>query len=271
VDVQQKVLFWMLCAWEEDFTGYIVDYGTWPEQRRAYFTLRDVHSTLGRATPGAGLEGQIFGGLEKLTAEKLSRAYRREDGAEMRIDRCLIDANWGQSTDVVYQFCRQSSFAGILLPSHGKYVGASSVPFSEYKRKRGDRVGLHWRIPNTIGRRQVRHALIDTNYWKTFVHARLTVAMGDPGCLSLYGRDEKVHRILADHLTAEYRVKTIARDRTVDEWKLRATRPDNHWLDCLVGSAVAASIQGASLPGVEVRAAGPRRRLRLSEIQRDRQ
>ena len=156
----------------------------------------------------------------------------------MRIDRCLIDANWGQSTDVVYQFCRQSSFAGVVLPSHGKYVGASSVPFSEYKRKRGDRVGLHWRIPNTIGRRQVRHVLIDTNYWKTFVHARLAVAMGDPGCLSLFGRDDfakRAHRLLADHLTAEYRVKTVARDRTVDEWKLRATRPDNHWLDCLVG------------------------------------
>jgi len=32
----------------------------------------------------------------------------RDDGAMMRIGRCLIDANWGQSTDVVYQFCRQS-------------------------------------------------------------------------------------------------------------------------------------------------------------------
>jgi len=271
IDVQQKVLFWLLCAWEEDFTGYVIDYGAWPEQKRTYFTLRDIRSTLGRATPGAGLEGQIYAGLEKLTAERLGRAYRREDGAEMRIDRCLIDANWGQSTDVVYQFCRQSSFAGILLPSHGRYVGASSVPFSEYKRKRGDRVGLHWRIPNTTGRRQVRHALIDTNYWKTFVHARLAVAMGDPGCLSLSGRDDsakRAHRLLADHLTAEYRVQTLARGRTVDEWKLRATRPDNHWLDCLVGCAVGASIQGAGLPGVAALAVQPRKPLRLSQLQR---
>ena len=28
IDVQQKVLFWMLCAWEDNFTGYVVDYGT---------------------------------------------------------------------------------------------------------------------------------------------------------------------------------------------------------------------------------------------------
>lgn len=267
IDVQQKALYWMTVAWEESFSGYIVDYGTWPEQKRPYFTLSDLRSTIGRAVPGAGLEGQIFAALERLTAEKLSAAWRREDGAEMRIERCLIDANWGQSTDVVYQFCRQSPFAAVLLPSHGKYVGASSVPFSEYKRKRGDRVGLHWRIPNTIGKRQVRHALIDTNYWKSFVHARFSVAMGDPGCLSLFGRNEDAHRLLADHLTAEYRVRTLANERTVDEWKLKAARPDNHWLDCLVGCAVGASIQGASLASVEGRTGRPRRRLRLSELQ----
>ena len=268
VDVQGKALFWLIAAWEDAFTGYVVDYGTWPDQRRAYFTLNDIRATLGRATPGAGMEGQIYAGLERLSAERLGRMYRREDGAEMHIDRCLIDANWGQSTDVVYQFCRQSSFAGVVLPSHGKYVGASSIPFSEYKRKRGDRVGHHWRIPNTTGKRQVRHVLVDTNYWKSFVHARLAVAMGDPGCLSLFGRDAKVHRLLADHLVAEYRVQTMARDRIVDEWKLRATRPDNHWLDCLVGCAVAASIQGANLEGMQPTRQARPTAMKLSELQR---
>jgi len=270
IDVQQKVLFWMLCGWEENFTGYVVDYGTWPEQKRAYYTLRDIRSTISRAAPGAGLEGQIYAGLDILTAEKLAATYHRDDGAEMRIDRCLIDANWGQSTDVVYQFCRQSQHAGLLLPSHGRYVGASSIPFSEYKRKRGDRVGLHWRIPNTVGKRQVRHALIDTNYWKTFVHARLSVSMGDPGCLSLFGRDDKTHRMLADHLTAEYRVKSQAQGRTVDEWKLRATRPDNHWLDCLVGCAVGASMQGAVLLGTDMKVSMNRKPIRLSDLQHSR-
>ena len=101
-----------------------MDYGTWPDQRREYFTLREVRATLSRAKPGAGLEGQVYAALEELTSERLPRAYRREDGAEMRIGRCLVDANWGQSSDVVYQFSRQSQFAGIILPSHGKYVGA---------------------------------------------------------------------------------------------------------------------------------------------------
>ena len=271
IDVQQKALFWVAAAWEENFTGYVLDYGTWPDQRRAYFTLRDVQKTLARATPGAGLEGAVYAGLEKLCDERLARAYRREDGAQMKVDRCLIDANWGQSTDVVYQFCRQSKHAALVLPSHGKYVGASSIPFSEYRRKRGDRIGLHWRIPSTTGKRQVRHVLVDTNYWKSFIHARLAVAMGDPGCLSLFGRDAKTHRLFAEHLTAEFRVKTLARDRTVDEWKLRASRPDNHWLDCLVGTAVAASIQGALLGPLAGPAPAPRKRLQLSKLQRGRQ
>ena len=276
IDVQGKLLFHLVAAWEDDFTGYVVDYGAYPRQDRPYFTLRDAQKTLGRAAPGAGLEGSIYAGLEKLTDEYLSRRWRRDDGAELRIERCLIDANWGQSTDVVYQFCRQSAHSAVLLPSHGRYVGASSVPFSEYKRKRGERVGHHWRIPNTTGRRQVRHVLIDTNYWKSFIHARLAVAMGDSGCLSLFGstsltaggREADKHRLLADHLTAEYRVRTEARGRTVDEWKLRAGGPDNHWLDCLVGCAVAASVQGAVLPGTDAKVAPVRQRIKLSELQR---
>jgi phage terminase large subunit GpA-like protein len=213
------------------------------------------------------MEGAIYAGLEKLTNECLSLRWRRDDGAEMPIERCLIDANWGQSTDVVYQFCRQSDHSAIVMPSHGRYVGASSIPFSEYKRKRGDRIGHHWRIPNTQGRRQVRHVLIDTNYWKSFLYARLAVAMGDPGCLSLFGRRPAAHQLLAEHVTAEYRVRTEARGRVVDEWKLRAGGPDNHWLDCLVGCAVAASIQGAALPGVADGLSRPRRRIKLSDLQ----
>jgi len=268
VDVQQKALFWMICGWETDFTGYILDYGTWPEQKRLYFTLRDIRRTIAQQKPGAGLEGAIFYALEQLIDQKLSRLYRREDGLDIKIDRCLIDANWGQSTDVVYQFCRQSRFSGIVLPSHGKYVGASSIPFSEYTRKRGDRIGLHWRIPNTIGKRVLRHVLIDTNFWKSFVHARLSVAMGDPGALSLFGQDETTHRLLAEHLTAEYRIKTMARDRIVDEWKLKAIRPDNHWLDCLVGCAVAASMEGAKLFGTELEHSQQATRIKLSELQK---
>lgn len=268
IDVQATLLFYVVVAWEDDFTGYVLDYGSYPDQKRQYFTLRDARHTLSLAAPRTGLEGAIYAGLETLTGNHLGREWQRDDGAAMRIERCLIDANWGNSTEVVYQFCRQSRHSAVLLPSHGRFVGASSVPFSEYKRKMGDRIGHNWRIPNVQGKRAVRHVVFDTNYWKSFIQARLAVPMGDRGCLSFFGDKPDQHRLFADHITAEYRVKTEGRGRKVDEWKLRPEATDNHWLDCLVGSAVAASIQGAILPGTDAVAVTKRPRLKLSELQR---
>jgi len=270
IDVQGKLLFWLVAAFEEDFTGYLVDYGAYPEQRRPYFTLRDAQRTLQSVAKGTGLEGAIYAGLEHLTGDLLNREWRRDDGARMRVDRCLIDANWGTSTDVVYQFCRQSPHAAVLLPSHGRFVGAASRPFAEYTRRRGDRVGLNWRIPNVQGKRALRHVLFDANFWKSFVHARLAVPMGDRGCLSLFGREAETHRLLAEHLTSEYRVKTEGRGRVVDEWRMRPEAQENHWLDCLVGCAVAASIQGAILPGTDAKAGPKGGPMKLSALQKGR-
>ena len=271
IDVQGNLLFFVIAAWEDDFTGYVLDYGTFPDQQRPYFTLRDARLTLALATKASGLEGAIYAGLERVTAEYLGREWRRDDGAMLRIERCLIDANWGSSTDVVYHFCRQSAHAGIILPSHGRFVGASSQPFSEYKRRPGDRIGHNWRMPNVAGKRAVRHVVYDTNFWKTFIHARLAVPMGDRGCLSLFGDSAELHRLIAEHLSAEYRVKTEGRGRTVDEWKQRPERGDNHWLDGVVGCAVAASIQGAVLASAGGSMAPVKReRVRLSTLQRGR-
>ena len=142
------------------------------------------------------------------------------------------------------------------MPSHGRFVGASSQPFSEYKRKPGDRIGHNWRMPNVHGKRAVRHVRLRHELledrsctpawpcpWATRAACRCSATI------------RHQHRLFAEHLTAEYRVKTEGRGRTVDEWKLRPERGDNHWFDCLVGCAVAASMQGAALLGTGVRPA----------------
>ena len=270
VDVQAKCLFWCVVAWEDDFSGTVVDYGTEPDQKfpaGTAWTLRDVKRTLSAASPRAGLEGSLYAGLERVTEHLVAREWRRDDGAMVRVSRLLVDANWGSSTDVVYQFCRETKHAGTVMPSHGRYVGASSVPFSDYKRRRGERVGLNWRIPTVSGKRAVRHVTFDTNFWKSFVHARLAVPHGDPGSLSLFGRDSRAHEVFAAHLTSEYRVKTEGRGRVVDEWKLRLAGADNHWLDCLVGCAVAASMEGSVLFGTDAKVVA-RPRVKLSAIRK---
>ena len=248
VDVQKALLFYTVVAWSHDFTGAVIDYGTWPDQLRRQFSLADARPTIQEFFPNAGLEAGLYGALKALTEDYFNREFEREDGAVLKIERAMIDANWGASTDIIYEFCRQSQFGAILLPSHGRYVGAGSKPMTEYKKQPGDRLGLNWMIPNVRGKRAIRHCIFDANFWKSFIHARLSVPMGDKGCLSLFGRQPLQHQLLAEHLTAEYRVKTTGRGRTVEEWKLRPERSDNHWFDCLVGCAVCASMLGATLP-----------------------
>ena len=265
VDVQKTLLFYVVCAWDDDFTGYVLDYGAWPDQRRRYFTLSDANPTLQARFPRAGLEGCIHGGLKSLTDDLLSREFTRDDGAAMKVERCLVDANWGQSTDVVYQFCRESAFANVLLPSHGKYIGASSKPMGEYRKVPGDRVGCNWRMPNIAGRRTIRHVVYDTNFWKSFVASRILTSPGDRGSLTLWGRSAESHLLLAEHLTAEYRVKTEGRGRRVEEWR------DNHWWDGLVGCAVAASMCGCVLAGMDRPSKKVERpKMKLSELRRTR-
>lgn len=248
IDVQKALLFYTVVAWGEDFTGAVIDYGSWPDQHRRQFSLADANPTIQSTFPKAGFEGGLYAALTKLTDDYLGREWEREDGAVLKIERALVDANWGQSTDIVYQFCRQSTHAGVIMPSHGRYVGASSKPMTEYRKQPGDRLGFNWMVPNVAGKRAIRHVIYDTNFWKSFIHTRLAVELGDKGSLSLYGRIPGVHQLLAEHLTAEYKVKTQGRGRTVDEWKLKPDRTDNHWLDCIAGCAVCASMLGAALP-----------------------
>ena len=265
IDVQKALLFYTVIAWADDFTGAIIDYGAWPDQHRRQFSLADANPTIHSKFPKAGFEGGLYSALTKLTDDYLGREWEREDGALLKIEKALVDANWGQSTDIVYQFCRQSVHAGIIMPSHGRYVGASSKPMTEYRRQPGDKLGFNWMIPNVAGKRAIRHVIYDTNYWKSFIHARLGISLGDNGCLSLYGRIPGNHQLLAEHLTAEYRVRTEGRGRTVDEWKLKPQNSDNHWLDCVAGCAVCASILGAALPETLTKARVPKARIKLSD------
>lgn len=247
IDVQKNCLFYTTCAFSDDFTGSVIDYGTFPEQNTRRFTLATVTRRLCDVYK-ASVESQIHSGLSALVRDKASMQFFREDGAEMQIGLIAIDANWGISTDIVYQFCRQSEFRGRVIPAHGRYVGASSKPMTDYKRKPGERVGLNWIITNSASKRATRHIAFDTNFWKSFVQERLASQIGDAGCLSLYGTRPYEHELYSEHMTSEFRVKTQGRGRVVDEWKLRPDRSDNHWLDCTVGCLVLASSMGCSLP-----------------------
>lgn len=262
IDVHDKLLYWAIISWEPGFTGYVLDYGTWPEQKRLHFSMRQANPTIRQKTPGAGLEAATYRALEVLVEKILGAEWPMDGGGTMRVARCLIDANYHATGDVVYQFCRQSVYSALLLPSHGKGIGAGKLSMAEWGKLQGEIRGLNWRIYRNKGR-PVRHITFDTNYWKSFLHARLATGMGDPGCLSLYGTDPKKHQLYSEHICAESPVRVERADgsgRQVDEWKLPPSKPDNHWLDCTVGCAVAASVQGIALPEHGKKSPKPRKK-----------
>jgi len=269
IDVQGKCLYYVVCGWGVDFTGYVLDYGTYPEQNKCYFSLREISKTLQGAFPGTGQEGAWRSGLDALTQRLLSRDWLRDDGTILKISRCLIDANDGNAAQTVYDFCRQSPHAAIVMPSRGKGITASSTPFSDYRRKAGDRTSdWNWRIPAAPGRNAVRYIIFDTNFWKSFVRSRWRVALGDRGSLSVFGRKAETVRMFAEHMTSEYSVRTEGRGRVVDEWQLRPGRTENHFWDCVVGCAVAASEQGIALSSSTPAGLARKPAIKLSALQR---
>lgn len=265
IDVHDQLLFWAACAWSGQFDGWVVDYGTYPEQP-TFTTMRRAARVLSEGAPGAGREGAIRAGIDELAAALTAREWRRTDGAVLRAQRVLVDS--GYVPDVVHDACRSSPGAAVLMPSRGRHVGPKHKPIEEFDRRPGERVGFKWHIPQPARGRTQRVLVFDSNYWKSFVHARLGTPVGDVGCLQLWGSKPREHEVFASHLVGEYPTRVTANGRTVDEWEPRPAH-ENHWLDCVVGCAVAASEQGCQLP-----AAGPikpkRQRVSLAALARTR-
>lgn len=271
IDVQEKLLFWLVASWGEGFSGHVLAYGTHPEQPQSIFSAGHAKRTLAMVHPGGGFEATLLAGLTKLVDTLVAREWKREDGTTRRIEQVVIDANWGRSTQVVREFCRRHAHAATLLPAHGRGGGPTARPIHEWKKKAGERLGPGWRV-GTIGGQ--RGAMFDADFWKTFLAGRLTTAVGDPGALTFHHGE---HEMLLEHLTAERPVTVTAKGRTVDQWQLLPGR-ENHLLDCLTMATLAASVAGIASPGaesttrqrrrVEIPKAGERRRIEVRRLPR---
>ena len=248
VDVQKNLLYYTIMAFDDDFTCWVIDYNAFPEQPLDIFTTKDAHPTYPELYQGTGQEGALTSALTEFLIPMLHRTFTREDGMEMTIDRCLIDSSWGDTTDAIYSFIKESRLAAILLPSKGMNVTATLRPISESPRRLGEIISPYeWTIGPVKNKRHVRLMRYDTNYWKNFLRNRVFTSRGDPGAISINGLEvDDRFRMLCDHLSSEYSIAEMAKGRRCDIWKLYPNR-ENHWLDCVVGCMVAASERGCQL------------------------
>lgn len=242
IDCGSQILFYAVCSWNESFGGSAIDYGTWPRQNRAEFSKDNPQPSLSDIYPGLSEEERLYRGLKDLTTQILPRAYSRGEGrGEMLIGRCLIDS--GFLTDVVYLLARQSLFANIIYPSKGVGRTKERSGVSEWKRRDGEQVGHHWKL--TLGPKG-RSIQFDSDIWKSFLYERMTSPEGGRACFSFFGlpKEPNPHAMIGRHCNAEYAQPQKLRGVEFDSWSHRPNKPDNDWWDCLVGCAVAASVQG---------------------------
>jgi hypothetical protein len=227
-DVHTDFLYYAIIAFAQGFTGWVIEYGTYPEV--------DIRVKW----PKLSLEGQVRQALDGLEKHILGRRYIAQSGRMLDILYYPIDSSWGETTKTVYAYSRESGQSRAIYPAKGQYTSIDR-PWRPSK-KTGREFGEHW----YVGRPPDDNAAVrllgyDTNYWKSFVHRRWMTPPGERGCLSLFGSQPELHREFAHHQCAERAERQFTeRKGSVEVWK--TINVNNHFFDNVVGCFVAASM-----------------------------
>jgi len=178
IDVQERLLFWMVTSWGNGFSGHVLAYGGYPEQPQAIFAANAAKKTLKMAHPGRGFEATLLAGLTKLVDQLLGRDLKREYGTTRRVEQLVVDANWGRSTQTVREFCRRHANASTLLPAHGRGGGPTTRGIHDWNKKPGERLEPGWRVGTVGGQRGLP---FDADHWKTYAAGRSPRPSAIPG------------------------------------------------------------------------------------------
>jgi hypothetical protein len=244
IDVHDDLLYYVVTAWADDFTGFVIDYGTFPKQNRRYFFKNDTGLDTLNRHGAERKDGAIQAGLVTLIKTILNTPYDVDgdlDGtARPAFNKLLIDT--GYKPEIVENAIRLAvGRSSVVLPSKGKGIRSSQTPMMQYKQKTGERIGNHWLESTPL--RRMRTVTIDTNFWKCQVHDGFSLQAGNRGGITLWGRDPEMHKMFSEHLNGEVPKLTKTGENEVNEWQPVPSR-DNHLFDCMVGCMVAASVAG---------------------------
>jgi phage terminase large subunit GpA-like protein len=249
-------LSYQVWAFEPNFTAYMIESGSFPDQKRAYYSRRNPPRKLRKLMPGLDAEATVTAAIDQFlhgagnSGQRaiddwpgiMHRTWHRADGVPMKIGSALIDAN-GEMRDAVVKAISRSPFSQTVRPSYGKGIGAKNAPISAWPQTREQRtVGPEWIYTKPVAG-EVCGLIADVNYWKSRLHRALALAKGSQGAARLYKANPNEHRMTADHYTAEKAVEVTVGSRTVYEFSLKPNC-DNEKLDNAVGAFVAASRGG---------------------------
>jgi hypothetical protein len=252
-DVQKEFLIWSMVGFAEDFTGYLLDYGTFPEQPTRTWSKSKSNALLTTKHPELSEDGRVYRAITDMIAATMQMRVVKPDGGEvMQVDAIGIDIGYKRQT--VLRAIRDSRDSRVV-PVRGMAVKPNDKPMDHTDNVKrwtsaGRRLGPGWRMGDA--QNGVRIVQTEPSRWKTFLHERLCVPIGETGSFSLYKESEFHHHLIASHLTSEFRQQVEGKYGQFDIWSIKpGSDNDNDWLDCLSNCCMLASYLGISAVGAE--------------------
>lgn len=201
--------------WAKMLTG-----GVDVQENCLYWTIRAWGSYL---TSQNIAHGQAFSFQE--VERVMNLEYQMPDGTPMVVALALIDS--GYNADLVYDFCVSNS--DWALPSKG----SSNPMLSHYKMSTVNKTDSRAFGMNLV--------LVDTGKYKDMIAGRMKKKNGSGSWMVYAGCD----REYAEQVTAEHKVNVkMGNGKVKQEWQLKTSHADNHYLDCEVYALAAADALG---------------------------
>lgn len=157
----------------------------------------------------------------------INREYPSEYGESRQVMKAGIDS--GFRTDEVYQFC--SRFPEVCIPVKGSSNHSTmAAPYTMTSLEKGVVGGLKLYVLNT-------------DYWKDFIFARMTRPADEDGTIHLY---KECLQEYSDHLRSEEKqeIRNVKTGAVTVQWKPLTSHPVNHLLDTCTYNAAVADIAG---------------------------
>lgn len=229
---------WVVVAWSKQAVGHIVDYGR-----------------LEVATDDLGVEQALLVAMREFKA-LVQEGWPKvgPDGDRVLPDQVWVDS--GYMAPVVYAFCREAGER--FRPAIGRGAAKQRKQWYNRPTRTGaivKQIGENYHI-NRLPAEKLLLCEIDADYWKTWIHQRLSTPLGGPGAMTLFQASPQEHLAIAKHLTAEVKTEEfVAGKGVVVTWE--RLRRQNHWFDALYNASAAGHYCGVRLVPEKPRALPP--------------
>lgn len=201
--------------WAKILTG-----GVDVQENCLYWTVRAWGNYLTSQNIAHG-QAYSFAEIERV----MNLQFTKQNGDAFVVNLCLVDS--GDQTDAVYDFCATNSEWSLPCKGSSNPM-ATHFKISKVNKPTSQAYGMPL-------------VMVDGGKYKDMIAGRMKKPNGNGSWMVYQGCD----REYAEQVTAEHKVNVKTGQHTRQQWVLKASHADNHYLDTEVYALCAADILGA--------------------------